>query len=140
GPAVTTRHLVWILAVSIAPVALVPARAGDLNFTTEFDGDNRIESCSDVEMRFWSDDHGRDGIVTVRRSQTLSLGSDARKALKVEASDRGGVRVQPSSDGSIAALICMAAGATSNSAGEKLLDNLRVENAGGVLRVSGPDG
>ena len=79
----TTRHLVWILAVSIAPVALVPARAGDLNFTTEFDGNNRIESCSDVEMRFWSDDHGRDGIVTVRRSQTLSLGSDARKPLKV---------------------------------------------------------
>lgn len=134
----TPRHLAWILAASIAATAVAPARAGDLSFTTEFDGGKRIESCSDLEMRFWSE--GRDGIVTVRRSQTLSLGSDARKPLKVEASDRGGVRVQPSTDGNFSALVCMAAGATSNSAGEKILDGLSVESTGGVLRVNGPDG
>ena len=133
------RHFIWILAVSIAPMAVMPARAGNLSFTTEFDGGDRIDSCSDIQMRFWSDDLGRDGIVTVRRSQTLSLGSDARKPLKVEASDQGGVRVQPSLDGSFSALVCMAAGATSSSAGEKILDRLSVESSGGVLRVNGPD-
>jgi len=136
---VNPRHLVWMVAVSIAPVAVVPARAYDFNFTTNSDGGKRIESCSDLEMRFWSDDFGRDGVVTVRRSQAVSLGSDVRKPLKVEASDRGGVRVQPSLDGSFSALVCMAAGAMSNGAGEKILDGLSVESSGGVLRVNGPE-
>jgi hypothetical protein len=139
---VTPRHLVWILAASIAASTAAPARARahNLSYTTNFDGDKRIESCSDLEMRFWSDEHDLDGIVTARRSQTLTLGADARKALKVEASDRGGVRVQPSTDGTFSALICMSAGATSNSAGEKILDQLSVQSTGGVLRVNGPDG
>jgi hypothetical protein len=133
---VIPRHLVWILALSIAP-AVVHAHTTNLSFTTEIDRGQRIESCSDIQMRFWSDHTGGDAIVTVRRSQTLSL--DANQPLKVVASDRGGVRVQPSKDGSYSALVCMAAGATSNSAGEQILDGLSVENAGGVLRVNGPD-
>jgi hypothetical protein len=91
-------------------------------------------------MRFWYDDKGRDDIVTVRRSQTLSLGSDTKRPLKVAATDRGGCRVQPSTDGKFSALVCMAAGAASSSDGEKILDRLRVETDGGVLHVSGPDG
>src|SRR5205814_5861013 len=49
-PAVTPRHLVWILAASIAAAAAAPARADNLSFTTDFDGDKRVESCSDIGM------------------------------------------------------------------------------------------
>ena len=134
-----TRPLSWILAVSLASVAVVPARAGGLSFTINSDGDKRIESCSDLEMTFWKDARGRDGIVTLRRSQTLSLGSDASKPLKVEASERGGIRVQPSLDGSFSALVCMAAGARSNDAAQGILDGLHIENSDGEMTVKGPE-
>jgi len=136
---VTPRHLVWILAASIAATAAAPARAADLSFNTRIEGPGRIDSCSDIEMQFSKHGRGEDDIVTARRSQTLSLGSDVKRPLRVEASDRGGCRVQPSTDGSFSALVCMAAGATSDGDGEKILDRLHVENNGGVLRVVGPD-
>ena len=134
----TTRHLVWVLALSAVPVAVANGRNGDLNFNSRIDHEGRIESCSDIEMEFTSD-WSRDGIVTVRRSQTIPLGSDVKKALKLEASDRGGVRVQPSTDGKFSALVCTAAGAASNADGEKILDRLNIVVANGVLRVDGPD-
>jgi hypothetical protein len=131
--------LSWILTVTLASVAAVPAGADGLNFTSNAEGDKRIESCSDMEMKFWKTELGKDGIVTVRRSQTLSLASHASKPLKVEASDRGGIRVQPSTDGSFSALVCMAAGAASNGDAEAILDGLSVENSDGHLTVDGPD-
>ena len=134
----TTRQLVWVLALSTVPVAVATARDGGLSFNTRIDREGRIESCSDIEMQFFKD-WDRDAIVTARRSQTIPLGSDVKKALKLEASDRGGVRVQPSTDGTFSALVCTAAGAESNAAGEKILDRLTVVNSGGVLRVDGPD-
>jgi len=137
---VSTRLAHWILAISLASVAAPPSHARGLSFNTSYsDGDKRIESCSDIEMRFWRDDWGRSDIVTARRSQTLSLGSNASKSLKVEGTNRGGVRVQPSTDGKLSALICMAAGATSDKAAEAILDRLSVVNEGGVLRVDGPE-
>jgi hypothetical protein len=135
---VSPRHIVWILAAAIAAAAAAPARAGDLNFNTRIDQPGRIDSCSDIEMWFGKHDDDRD-VATARRSQTLALGSDVKRPLRVEAADRGGCRVQPATDGKFSALVCMAAGATSTSDGEKILDRLRVENANGVLRVSGPD-
>jgi hypothetical protein len=136
---VYTRPLSWILAVSLASVAVAPARGDGLSFTVNSEGDKRIESCSDLEMTFWKDDRGTDGIVTLRSTQTVALGSDASKALKVVASDRGGIRVQPSLDGSFAALVCMAAGARSNDAAQGILDGLRIENRDGELTVKGPE-
>jgi hypothetical protein len=41
---VSPRHFIWVLAVLVAPMAVMPARAGDLNFTTEFDGVDRLDS------------------------------------------------------------------------------------------------
>jgi len=132
---VSTRPISWILAVFFAAVAAAPSHAGGLSFTTnDFNQDGRIDSCSDLEMKFWNEDH--DGIVTARRSQTLAL--QPLKSLKVEAADRGGVYVQPSTDGRISAFVCMAAGATSEKAGEGILDRLSVKNDGGMLRVDGP--
>src|SRR5262249_7032026 len=137
---VYTHRLSWILTVTLASVAAVPARADGLNFVTNTtDGYKRIESCSDMEMKFWKTELGKDGIVTVRRSQTLSLASHAPQPLKVEASDRGGIRVQPSTDGSFSALVCMAAGAASNGDAEAILQGLSVENSDGHLTVEGPD-
>ena len=135
----TTRPIPWILAVTFASLAFTPAHAGGLGFTTNYaDGDERVESCSDIEMRFWKEGWGKGDVVTLRRSQTLSLGSSASKPLMVEG-NRGGVRVQPSADGKTSALICMAAGAASDKEGEAILDQLRVVNEGGVLRVDGPE-
>jgi hypothetical protein len=122
----------------LASAAALPARADGLNFTNNYDGDQRIESCSDIRMMFWKTELGRDGIVTARRSQSLSLGS-ALKPLRVEASDRGGVVVQPSMDGKFSALVCMAAGAASSDAAEAILDGLNVESRDGLLTVRGPD-
>ena len=136
----STRPIPWILAVTVASVAFTPAHAGGLSFTTNYsDGDERVESCSDIEMRFWKDGWGKGDVVTLRRSQTLSLGSNMSKPLRVEGSDRGGVRVQPSKDGSASALICMAAGASSDKSAEAILDHLSVVNERGVLRVNGPE-
>lgn len=134
-----TRPMSWILTVILASVAALPARADGLNFTNAYDGDKRIESCSDMGMKFWKTELGKDGIVTVRRSQTLLLASHASKPLKVEASDRGGIRVQPSTDGSFSALVCMAAGAASNGDAEAILHGLSVRNSDGHLSVDGPD-
>lgn len=135
----STRLLNAILIVTLCSVAAVPARADGLNFTNNYDGDRRVESCSDMHMTFWKTGQGKDGIVTVRRSQTLPLVSDASKPLEVKVSDRGGIHVQPSTDGSFSALVCMAAGGTSNDDAEAVLDGLRVENRDGHLTVEGPD-
>ena len=133
-----TRRTSWILAVMLASAAALPARVDGLNFTNNYDGDQRIESCSDIRMTFWKTKFGKDGIVTARRSQSLSLDS-VSKPLRVEASDRGGVVVQPSMDGKFSALVCMAAGATSSDAAEAILDGLNVESRDGHLTVKGPD-
>ena len=135
----TTRPIPWILALTFASVAVTPLHAGGLSFNTRTEGDERIESCSDIEMTFSRNGWGRDDIVTARRSQTLAFGPNASKPLRVEGSNCGGVRVQPSTDGKYSALICMAAGATSDEAAEKILDRLSVVSAGGVLRVDGPE-
>jgi len=136
---VSLRPIHWILTVTLASVAATSSHADGLSFTTNyFNGDERIQSCSDIEMRFWREG-GSSDIVTSRRSQTLSLGANGAKSLKIEGSNRGGVRVQPSTDGKASALICMAAGATSDKAAEAILDRLSVVNQGGVLRVDGPE-
>ena len=133
-----TRPIHWILAVTLASVSVTPARAGHLSFNIRSEGDERIESCSDIEMSFSRKGWGRDDIVTARRSQTLALGT-ALRSLRVEGPNCGGVRIQPATDGKYSALICMAAGATSDQAAEKILEGLRVVNSGGVLRVDGPE-
>jgi len=131
--------LSWILTVTLASVAAVPACADDLNFTNAYDGNKRVESCSDMKMKFWKTELGKDGIVTVRRSQTISLASQGSQPLKVEVSDRGYIHVQPSTDGTFSALVCMAAGAASNGDAEAILRGLSVENSDGHLTVEGPD-
>ena len=133
-----TRPIHWILAVTLASVAVTPSHASGLSFNTRTEGDERIESCSDIEMTFSRNGWGRDDIVTARRSQTLAFSTGSRP-LKVEGSNCGGVRIQRSTDGRYSALICMAAAATSDQAAEKILDRLSVVSAGGVLRVDGPE-
>jgi hypothetical protein len=136
---VSTCPTHWILAATLVSASFTSSyAAGGLSFNTSSDGDERIESCSDVEMRFWRDGWGKDDIVTARRSQTLSL-EKVPSPLRVEGTNRGGVRIQPSTDGKYSALICMAAGATSDKAAEAILDQLSVVNRGGVLRVEGPE-
>jgi len=137
---VSTRPIHWILAVTLASVGVTPSHAHGLSFTMNYsDGDQRIESCSDVEMRFSRNGWSGDDIVTARRSKTLSLTTNASTPLRIEGSNSGGVRVQPSTDGKVSALICMAAGATSDKSAEAILDNLSIVNEGGVLRVDGPE-
>lgn len=135
-----TRALTRILTVVLAAVAAVPARADGLSFTSNSDGNKRVESCSDLHMTFWKTAPGKDGTVTVRRSEILSLGSDVSKSLQIVASDNSGIRVQPSMDGSLSALVCMAAGAASNEVAESILHGVSIENRDGHLTLDGPDG
>ena len=136
----STRPIHWMLTVALVSVTATPSHAGHLSFTVNYgDGYQRIESCSDVEMTFSRDGWRVDDIVTARRSQTVSVSASTSKPLRVEASSSGGVRVQPSTDGKVSALICMAAGATSDKDAEATLDKLSIVNEGGVLRVDGPD-
>jgi len=137
---VSTRPIHWLLAVTLASVGVTPSHARNLSFTMNYtEGDQRIESCSDVEMRFSRNGWSGDDIVTAHRSQTLSLITNASKPLRIECTNSGGVRVQPSTDGKVSALICMAAGATSDKSAEAILDKLSIVNEGGVLRVDGPE-
>ena len=138
-PAVCTRPVTWIFALALASAVVAPGRADDLNFTTHTDGEKRILSCSDIDMQFWKHRPGADGIVTVRRERTVALRADPSRPLKVNASDRGGIRVQPSPDGSFSALVCMAAGAGSSGPAEAILDRLIVESDRGELKLSRPE-
>ena len=131
------HSLAWGLV--FASALAVPAHADGLSLTANFDDGKRIASCSDIDIRFWKDKLGADDIVTSRRDQTVALRADSLTPLKVKASDRGGIRVQPSSDGSLSATVCMAAGARSDDAARAILDKLSVESDRGELRVSGPD-
>ena len=80
------RPIHWILTLTLASVAAASSHADGLSFTTNyFNGDERIQSCSDIEMRFWREG-GSSDIVTSRRSQTLSLGANGAKVIeKLEA-------------------------------------------------------
>src|SRR5262245_16553192 len=114
------RCCVFVPALLLALASVFPAFADDLSFTASFDGDKKIVDCSDIQMDFWH--HRRGDMVTARRDKMVALSGSAGASLTVTASDHGGIRVQPSADGSYSATICMAAGTDSQEEGEKLLD------------------
>jgi len=122
----------------VAVLTASSARADDLSFTTNTPDDKDVITCSDVEMTYWKTSRGHDDIRTVRRDQTVSVRAPGSGPLRVAASENGGVWVQPSSDGSISAVICEAAGAESEREANAILDQLRIVNEGGELRVKGP--
>lgn len=136
-----TCHAAWVAALFLLPVAAPPAHADELSFSTRIADDRSLLSAGDIQMRF-SRENGKydDGIVTERRDQTVTLQAPASGPLRVHASERGGIRVQPSGDGTWSALVCMAAGASSDDDAQAVLAKLHVENAGGALRVAGPEG
>jgi hypothetical protein len=70
----------------------------------------------------------------------VTLQANPSTPFRVDAAERGGVRVQPSSDGTFSASVCMAAGTTSLEAGERILDRLQIVNERGALTVTGPEG
>jgi hypothetical protein len=129
-----------VLGLTLAPGGNEPVRAddGDLSFTTSIDDTARIISCSDIDMQFWKGERGRGGIVTVRRDRTLALGPDRSAPLHVDAPKRGGIRVQPSENGSYSVLLCAAAGATSRDKAERILDGVDARFENGELSVRGP--
>lgn len=125
------------LALSLLP-ACTQARDHDMGFTMNVNGDRDVITCSDIDMRFWNDT--RDDIVNVRRDQTVAVSAPRSGVLRLVASPTGGVRVQPSSTGAMSAIVCMAAGAESQSEANATLDQLRIVNEDGELRVKGPEG
>jgi hypothetical protein len=130
---------VWALALLIAPVFAAPARADTYNFSTRIDDDKPLLSASDIHMTFSQrGSEGDVGIVNERRDQTLAIQPPAAGPLRVRASDTGGIRVQPSADGSWSALVCMAAGAKSSAEANAILDQLHVVASAGTLTVEGP--
>ena len=133
---------VLVLAISLA---CSPTRADDdrddISFTMNVKGDHDrdVITCSDVDMKFWSGRHMNDDLANVRRDQTVSVSAPRSGPLRVSASNHGAVWVQPSSNGALSATICTVAGEGSQSASNALLDQLRIVNQGGELRVEGPD-
>jgi len=127
------------LVVACASRALA-ASADEFGFTTNIDHAKTSIDCSSLHMDFYRNHRGESGVVTVRRDKTVAVNAPIDAALAVMASDRGGIRVQPSADGSCSAVVCMAAGATTSEEGEKLLDQLTIEQTNRSLSVNGPEG
>ena len=130
----------WALGLTLVPAIAFAGHRESISFTANIDDDAKsVLTCDDIEMKFWKSDVRRDEYVTVRRSQTLALPATGSRALRVRAASHGGIRVQPSSDGKLSALVCMAAGARTEAAAEEMLGKLTVDHAAGELTVSGPD-
>ena len=130
-------RLAGTLVLALLPAAFTNAWAGGLNYTSNVQDGGRTITCDEVEMRF-SNNGWRD-IVTARRNRNVTLEASPSTPFRADAAERGGVRVQPSSDGTFSASVCMAAGATSLEAGERILDQLEIVNERGGLRVIGPE-
>jgi len=131
-------------AVLALALALPGIQAGahneeDISFTMNVKGDQDVITCSDVDMKFWSGRRMNDDLANVRRDQTVAVSAPRSGALRVAASTQGGVWVQPSSNGAVSATICTVAGAETQSSSNALLDQLRIVNQGGELRVEGPE-
>ena len=136
------------MRLSLAPVGLAlafalgtspAASAHGINFTVNFDHDQPILSCDDIEMVFGRGHDHEQGLLTVRRGQSLPLKLSGSSPLRVSAANRGGVRVQASKDGRASVLVCMAAAANTEAEANALLDRLRIRNEGGELTVTGPE-
>src|SRR5262252_2067548 len=100
------------------------ARADNWSFSTNVTSDKDVITCSDVEMTFWQDHKG--DTPTARRDQTISVRAPGSGPLRVTAPSDGGVWVQPSSDGTMSAIVCEAAAASSESAANAALDQVRI--------------
>jgi hypothetical protein len=131
------NRLAWTLVLALLPLTSSLADAGGLNFTVNTESDKPTLTCDDLELRFWDGD-GQHDIVTARRSKTVTLQMNGSTPFVMVAPNRGGVRVQPSSDGSFTATVCMAAGARTEAHCEQLLDRISVVNHRGELKINGP--
>ena len=130
------RRTTLLLALGLVASAAA-ARGNDLSFTTSANGDVKVMTCADLQMSFW-DKHPGD-VINSRRAQTVAIPLTASSRLRIAASERGGIRVQPSSDGTCSALVCEIAAAKSRQAAEAILDDVRADYGGGELMVRGPD-
>jgi hypothetical protein len=129
----------WAVALLIVPACAAPAHADTYNFSTRIDDDKPLLSASDIHMTYSQRaSEGDVGIVNERRDQTVAIRPPASGPLRVRASETGGIRVQPSADGSWSALVCMAAGGKSSPDANAILDQLHVVTSAGTLTVEGP--
>jgi len=133
------RHAAWALALLLVPAIALAGRSDNISFTSNVEDAKLILSCDDIEMKFWEHRARKDDFPNARRSQTLSLPSTGSTTLRVRSPRYGGIRVQPSTDGGSSALICMVAGARSESAAQSLLGKLDVRSEAGELSVTGPE-
>jgi hypothetical protein len=138
------RHALWAFSlalVSLQPLIAAPALARQLSLNTRIDDDDSLLTAADVLIKFSRHGgyHEDDGIITERRDQTVSVKAPGSGPLRVRASESGGVRVQPSADGTWSAIVCSAAGAESSDDANAILAKLKVVNANGELTVTGPD-
>jgi len=126
------------LVLCLAGSAAGAAHADEFSFSVNQTHDKDVITCSDLDMTFWESSKGHDGIVTVRRDQTVTVRAPGSGPLRVTAPGNGGVWVQASTNGSMTAVVCEAAGARSESAANAMLDQVRIVNEGGELQVKGP--
>jgi len=124
--------LVPALLLSLAGVA----RAGDWSFTAGPTGDADVIACSDIKINFWEDHPG--DVPNARRDQTVAVRAPASGPLRVIAPRNGSVWVQASSGATMSATVCEVAAASSESAANAVLDQVRIVNEGGELRLQGP--
>jgi hypothetical protein len=133
------RTTIVLLFLGLAGTAMVAVPAepsdNDLSFTTSGSSEP-ILTCDELKMSFW-DKHQGD-VVNTRRDQTVAISQKASTPLRIVAPTRGGIRVQPSPDGSYSALICEVAAASSRASAEAILDGVQASAGGGALTVTGP--
>jgi hypothetical protein len=131
------RHAAWALALLLVPAIAIARHHNSQNFNLNIHGDKDRITCADIDMD-WND-HASDGASTVRREQTVPITSSGALNLRVRAPERGGIRVQTSTDGSASALVCMAASAGNEAAANSVLGKIVAQSESGELTVTGPE-
>src|SRR5262249_37991534 len=126
--------LVLALLVSLAG----GARAGNWSFTAGPTGNPDVITCSDIKIGFWENHPG--DVPNARRDQTIAVLAPASGPLRVIAPRYVNVGVQASSGATVSATVCEVAAASSESAANAVLDQVRIVNEGGELRLQGPRG
>ena len=123
---------VWLLATTLLPGAW----AGSLSTSITTDGDEPLERCDQVKVRFgdWSDP-----MPMARSEQQLKVSRSDASPLVLKLSQGAGMRIQAWDRDDYSIVVCKMAGARTSEKAQHALDGISVSLQDGRLRSSGPE-
>jgi len=124
---------VWLLATALLP----GPRAGSITTSITTDGDEPMESCDEIKVRFggWGNP-----MPMVRSEQPIKVSRSEASPLILQLSQGAGMRIQSWDRDEYSILVCKAAGARTKEKAQRAMEEIEVSLRGGRLRASGPEG